>query len=102
MDDNKMCVIDERQLEMKKWAKQKITCRQNHFRKLVPPLTPMLVHGIQLLQYRLSTSFPLYLVKHVKIWLSFLHARVHVEHDLVPLVIHDICALGAPTTLPFH
>jgi hypothetical protein len=42
MNDNKMRVIDERQLEMKKWAKQKITCRQNHFRKLGPPLTPCL------------------------------------------------------------
>jgi hypothetical protein len=32
-------VIDERQLEMKKGAKRKITCKRNHFGKLGPPLT---------------------------------------------------------------
>jgi hypothetical protein len=35
-----MCVIDERELEMKKRVKQKITCKRNHFRKLGPPMTP--------------------------------------------------------------
>jgi hypothetical protein len=50
----------------------------------------MLVHGIQLLQYRLSTLFLIYLVKHVKIWLDFLHVRVHVKHGIVSLLVYDI------------
>jgi hypothetical protein len=40
MNDNYMHVIDERQIEMKKEAKQKKnTCKRNHFGKLGPPLT---------------------------------------------------------------
>jgi hypothetical protein len=62
----------------------------------------MLAHGIQLLQCRLSTSIPIYLVKHVKIWLDFLHVCVHVKHGIVPLVIHDIMCTRSPTLLPFH
>jgi hypothetical protein len=59
---------------------------------------PMLAHEIQLLQCRLSTSFLICLVKQVKIWLDFLHIRVHVKHDIVPLVIHDIMCTRSPNT----
>jgi hypothetical protein len=64
----------------------------------------MLVHGIQLLQYRLSTSFPICLVKHVEIWLDFLHVCVHVKHGVVPLVVHDMmCTRSSNTfTLPLE
>jgi hypothetical protein len=58
----------------------------------------MLAHGIQLLQCRLSTSLPIYLVKHVKIWLDFLHVRVYVMHGIVPLVICDIMCTRRPNT----
>jgi hypothetical protein len=39
----------------------------------------MLAHEIQMLQCRLSTSFPICLVKHVEIWSDLLHVRVHVK-----------------------
>jgi hypothetical protein len=58
----------------------------------------MLTHGIQLFQYRLSTLFPICLVKHLKIWLDFLHVRVHVKHGIVPLVDHDIMCATSPNT----
>jgi hypothetical protein len=59
---------------------------------------PMLVHGIQLLQCRLSTSFPKCLVKHLKIWLDFLHVCVHVKHGIVPFVVRDIMCTRSPNT----
>jgi hypothetical protein len=58
----------------------------------------MLAHGIQLLQCRLSTLFPICLVKHLKIWLNFLHVRVHVKHGIVLLVLHDIMCTRSPNT----
>jgi hypothetical protein len=92
-----MCVIDERELEMKK-DEAKNTCKRNHFGKLGSPLTPILVHGIQLLQCRLSTLLPIYLVKQLEMWLDFLHVRVYVKHGIVPLVIHDIMCIRNPNT----
>jgi hypothetical protein len=58
----------------------------------------MLAHGIQLLQCRLSTSFPICLIKQLKIRLNFLHVRVHVKHGIVPLVICDIMCTRSPNT----
>jgi hypothetical protein len=82
--------------------KQKNTCKRNHFRKLGSPLTPILVHGIQLLQCRLSTLLPIYLVKQLEMWLDFLHVRVYVKHGIVPLVIHDIMCHPNTFTLPLE
>jgi hypothetical protein len=64
----------------------------------------MLAHRIQLLQYMLSTSFLIYLVKHLKIWLDFLHIRVHVKHGIVPLVVRNIMCTRSPNifTLPLE
>jgi hypothetical protein len=42
---------------------------------------PMLAYVIQLLQYRLLTRCPICFVKFLKIWLDFLHVRVHVKHN---------------------
>jgi hypothetical protein len=58
----------------------------------------MLAHGIPLLQCRLPTSFLIYLIKHVKIWLDFLHVRVHVKHAIVPLLVCDIMCTRSPNT----
>jgi hypothetical protein len=72
-------------------------------REACPTFDPMLAHGIQLLQCRLSTLFPIYLIKHVEIWLDFLYVRVHITHGIVLLLVRDImCALGAPNifTIP--
>jgi hypothetical protein len=58
----------------------------------------MLAHGIQLLQCRLSTLFLICHVKQLKIWLDFLHIRVHVKHGIVPLAIHDIMCTRSSNT----
>jgi hypothetical protein len=58
----------------------------------------MLAHGIQLLQCRMFTSFSIYLVKHVEIWLDFLHVQVHVKHGIVPLLVCDIMCTRSPNT----
>jgi hypothetical protein len=58
----------------------------------------MLAHGIQVLQCRLSTSFQIFLVKHLEIWLDFLHVRVYVKHGIVPLIIRDIMCTRSPNT----
>jgi hypothetical protein len=58
----------------------------------------MLAYGIQLLQYRLPTSFPIYLVKHVKIRLDFLHVCVQVKHGIVALVVLGIMCTRSPNT----
>jgi hypothetical protein len=52
-------------------------------------LDPLLVHVIQLLQFRLFTLFPLYLVKLLKIWYDFFHICIHVKHGIVPLSVHN-------------
>jgi hypothetical protein len=59
---------------------------------------PMLVHGIQLLQCRLSTLFPICLIKHLEIWLDFLHVCVHVKHGIVLLIVRDIMCARSPNT----
>jgi hypothetical protein len=82
-----MRVIDER--EMKKGQNKKLHVGGTTSGSL-DTFDPMLAHEIQLLQCRLSTLFPIYLVKHVEILLHFLHVRVHVKHGIVLLVIHDI------------
>jgi hypothetical protein len=49
----------------------------------------------------LSTSFPICLVKHVKIWLDFLHVRVHVKHGIVPIIVCYIVCTRSPNTFTF-
>jgi hypothetical protein len=58
----------------------------------------MLANGIQLLQCRLSTAFPICLVKHVEIWLDILHVHVHIKYGIVPLVVHEIMCTRSPNT----
>jgi hypothetical protein len=62
---------------------------------------PMLVHVIQLLQSRLYTICPIYFLKLLKIWLDFLHVRVHVKYGIVPLLVRDIMCTRSPNTLTF-
>jgi hypothetical protein len=59
---------------------------------------PMLVHEIQLLQCMLFTLFPIYLIKHVEIWLDFLYVCVHMKYGIVPLLIRDIMCIRSINT----
>jgi hypothetical protein len=60
---------------------------------------PTLAHVIQLLHYRLFVRFPICLVKLVKIWLDFLQSRIHVKHDVVPLLIYNKMCTSSPNTI---
>jgi hypothetical protein len=56
----------------------------------------MLVLVIQFLHCRLFTRFPNCLVKLVKIWLDFLHIRIHVKHGIVPLLVRNKMCTSSP------
>jgi hypothetical protein len=58
----------------------------------------MLTHVIQLLQCRLVTRSPICFTKLLKIWLDFLHARVHIKHGIVSLLFSDIMCTRSPDT----
>jgi hypothetical protein len=58
----------------------------------------MLAYVIQLLQYRLFTSFSIYLVKLLKIWYDFFHIRIHVKHGIVPLLVRNKMCTSSPNT----
>jgi hypothetical protein len=49
----------------------------------------MLTHVIQLVQCKLFTSFPIYLVKFLKIWYDLFHICIHVKHGIVPLIVRN-------------
>jgi hypothetical protein len=58
----------------------------------------MLAHVIQLFQCRLFTSFPIYLVKLLKIWYDIFHIRIHVKHGIVPLLVRNKMCTSSPNT----
>jgi hypothetical protein len=53
----------------------------------------MLAHVIQLL-----TRCPICFVKLLKIWLDFLHVRVHIKHAIVTVLVGDIICTRSPNT----
>jgi hypothetical protein len=59
---------------------------------------PMLAHVIQLLELRLSASFPIYGVKLLKIWYDFFHIHIHVKHGIVPLLVRNKMCTSSPNT----
>jgi ribonuclease HI len=53
----------------------------------------MLPHGIQLHQCRLSTSFSIYLVKHVEIWLDYC-TNNQAEYEVILLGLQILSSMG--------
>jgi hypothetical protein len=92
-----MRVTDERELEMKKGLSEKLHVSETTSAS-VGHLWPHVARGIQLLQCRLSTSFPICVVKQLEIWLDFLYVRVHLKHGIVPLVVCDMMCTRIPNT----
>jgi hypothetical protein len=82
-----------------KRAKQKITCKRNHFRKLGPPLTPCRRMESNCFNVGCPLHFQYVLSNISKIWLDFLHVRVYVKHGIVPFVVHDIMCTRSPQHL---
>jgi hypothetical protein len=58
----------------------------------------MLMHVIQMFQYRLFMRCPICFVKLLKIWLDILHVYVYVKHEIIPLLVDDIMCTTSTKT----
>jgi hypothetical protein len=90
-------MIDDVKLEKKKEEEINYMLSEP-LRKVGTTFEPMLMHAIQLLQCKLLMRCVIYFVKLLKIWLDFLHVRVHIKHGIVSLLVGDIICTRSSNT----